>query len=130
VGEWVSDGGEAAFEQLGEALVLGPFGVGFEKIQCENGRIDGKDFVYQCGTIAFDVGEFSNALGEPFGGLKNRMEVVVLEEFGSAIFGDFRMNGSTPEHVLYGSKSCLRLVKRGGRRNSAKLTIFYVFQSR
>lgn len=59
VGEWIADGGEAAFEELGEAFVLGSFGVGFEEVEGKDGILNGEDFVHQRGTVAFDAGEAS-----------------------------------------------------------------------
>lgn len=40
VGEWVSNGGEAAFEELGEAFVFRLLGIGFEEIEGEDGILD------------------------------------------------------------------------------------------
>ena len=37
VREWIADGGEAAFEKLGKAFVLGLLGVGFEKVEARMG---------------------------------------------------------------------------------------------
>lgn len=129
MGEWITDSSEATFEELGETLVLGLFGVGSEKVEGEDGILDGEDFVHEGGTIAFNAGEVADALGEPFGGFEDGVEVVVLEEFGSAVFGDFVVDGAAAEFVLDGSETGFGLVECGGHRGSAELAVLAEFES-
>lgn len=51
MGEWVADGGEAAFEELGEAFVFGLFGVGFEV------RLDEVDDAVGTAVLPLGVGK-------------------------------------------------------------------------
>ena len=127
--KWISDGGEAAFEELGETLVLGLFGVGFEKVEGEDGIVDREDFVHQGGSVAFDAGEIADSLGEAFGGFEDGVEVVVLEEFCPAVFGDFGMDRSTAEFVLDGFEAGFGLVECGGYRASAELAVLPIFEA-
>lgn len=129
MGEWIANGGEAALEELGEAFVLGLFGVGPEEVEGEDGILDAEDFVHEGGTIAFDGGEITYALGEAFGDFEDGMEVVVLEEFRPAVFGDFVMDGTAAEFVLDGSEAGFGLVERGDRRASAELAVLSVFET-
>lgn len=76
MGEWIADCGEAAFEELGEAFVLGLFGIGFEEVEGEDGIVDGENFVHESGTVAFDAREIADALGEAFGGFEEGLDEV------------------------------------------------------
>lgn len=129
VGEWVADGGEAAFEELGKAFVLALFGVGFEEVEGENGILDGEDFVHEGGTVAFDAGEIADALGKAFGGFEDGVEVVVLEEFDPAVFGDFVVDGAPAEFLLDGSETGFGLVERGSYLGPAELAILAKFEA-
>ena len=123
MGEWIANSGEAAFEELGEAFVFGFFGVGFEEVESKDGILDGEDLVHQGGTVAFEAGEVADALGEAFGGFEDGVEVVVLEEFGATVFGDFGMDGSPAEFELDGFEPSFCLVERGGHLHHSEFPV-------
>lgn len=62
MGEWIADGAEAAFEDLGEAFVFGLFGVGFEV------RLDEVDDAVGAAVLPLAVGE-NPMETPPLGGL-------------------------------------------------------------
>lgn len=57
------------------------------------------------------------------------MEVVVLEEFGAAVFGDFEVDGTAAEFVLDGFEAGFGLVERGGHCGPAELSVLAEFKA-
>ena len=57
------------------------------------------------------------------------MEVVVLKEFGMAVFGDFRMNGTAAEFEMDGFQTGFRFVECRGHLGHAGIAVFAKFEA-
>ena len=82
------------------------------------------------GECISDGGEATfEKLGKALGGFEDGVEVVVLEQFGAAVFGDFGMDGAATEFVLDGFEAGFCLVERGGHCAPAELTVLAIFET-
>ena len=57
------------------------------------------------------------------------MEVVILEQFGPAVFGNFGVNGSAAKFVLNGFETGFRFVESLGYRASAEFAVLAISET-
>lgn len=128
--KWVANGGKASFEQGRKPLVLGFFGFRPKGVDGKNWAFDGKDFVHERRAIFFNSRQIPYPLGKPFGGLENRVKIIVLHKFRSTVFQYLMMQPAAMELGLDRAQSALGFVKRLCRLFLPKLSIRPILKSR
>lgn len=101
-----------------------------KRVKSKEWLIDCKHFVDKCGSVSLDPGHVADPLCKALGRLEDRVEVVVLQELGTAVFQNLGVYAPAPELSLNCLDAPFGFIKCFCNPSLPEISIRAVFKAR